>query len=89
MTTLHLIIQGKVQGVFFRVSAKRIANQLGITGWVKNTPEKHVEIMASGTSELLQQFTDWCREGPSDARVDKVIMKELAGHHFDEFKILH
>lgn len=88
MTTLQIIIQGKVQGVFFRVSARRVANKLGITGWVKNTPEKHVEIVASGTSEQLQQFTEWCGEGPPDARVDRVITKELAEQHFDEFKIL-
>jgi acylphosphatase len=46
MATLHLIIQGKVQGVFYRVSARKKALEIGISGWIKNTPEHHVEVMA-------------------------------------------
>ena len=89
MATFHLIIQGKVQGVFYRVSAKKAAIKMGVTGWVKNTPEKHVEIFASGTSDQLQKFVEWCEKGPPDARVEKVITEEVADQHFDEFKILH
>ncbi|MEO5995071.1 MAG: acylphosphatase [Chitinophagaceae bacterium] len=89
MATLRLIIQGKVQGVFYRVSARKTARQIGITGWVKNTPERHVEILASGTIEQLQNFVEWCKKGPSDARVEKVNTEDAAEQHFDEFKILH
>jgi len=86
---LHLIIRGKVQGVFYRVSARKKAIEIGISGWIKNTPELHVEVMAQGTDEQLQQFIEWCREGPSKARVDNIITEEATGLHFEEFKILH
>jgi acylphosphatase len=87
MTTIHLIIQGKVQGVFFRVSARKKAVETNITGWVKNTPERHVEIIASGNDEQIKSFIEWCKNGPSSARVDNLIMKEMEEMHFDEFKI--
>ena len=89
MTTLHLTIQGKVQGVFYRASAKKTALRLGITGWVKNTPDKDVEIMAQGSKEQLLDFVEWCKEGPAGARVDTVKSKRVDDQHFDEFKILH
>ena len=77
MPTIHLIIQGKVQGVFFRATAKDIAISLGLTGWVKNTREGDVEIMASGEAESLEKFTQWCRQGPSQAKVTNVIFGQL------------
>lgn len=90
MATIHLIIQGKVQGVFYRVSARKKAVEMGINGWVKNTPERHVEIIAQGTNEQLQKLIEWCRQGPSKARVDHIITTEKTDdEHFDEFKILH
>lgn len=89
MATLHLIIQGKVQGVFYRVSARKKAIEIGISGWIKNTPEHHVEVMAHGTDEQLQKFIEWCKDGPSKARVDNLITEKAAEQHFDEFKILH
>ena len=88
MATFHLIIKRKVQGVFYRVSAKKEAIRIGITGWVKNTPERHVEIIASGTEDQLQKFVEWCKNGPTEARVEKVITEEVVDQHFDEFKIL-
>ncbi len=89
MATLHLIIQGKVQGVFYRVSARKKAIEIGISGWIKNTPEHHVEVMARGTEAQLQQFIEWCKQGPPKARVDNIITEKAAEHYFDEFKILH
>jgi len=73
MPTVHLLIKGKVQGVFYRASAKTAAESLHITGWVKNTPEGHVEALASGEDGDLRQFVEWCRKGPAEAVVSEVI----------------
>ena len=89
MVTLQIIVQGKVQGVFYRVSAKKNAIQCSITGWVKNTHENHVEIMATGNSEQLATFVEWCKLGPSGARVDKVITEQAVHQQFDEFIIIY
>lgn len=88
MPTLHLIIEGEVQGVFYRASAMKKARQMGITGWVKNTPESHVEIIASGTMEQLLDFVEWCNEGPPNAKVYIIKSHKINDQHFDEFKIL-
>jgi acylphosphatase len=72
MPVHHLIVKGKVQGVFFRASAKEKAEQLGIRGWVRNTEEGHVEIMASGEEQSMKAFLNWCHHGPEKAIVQKV-----------------
>lgn len=89
MAAAHLIIQGKVQGVFFRVSAKKQADLIGIIGWVQNTKEGHVEVMAQGTEEQVKQFVEWCKRGPSRARVDNVLISHATEQPLKEFKILH
>lgn len=89
MAAVHLIIQGKVQGVFYRVSAKKTAASLSIIGWVRNTQEGHVEIIAQGEEEQLQQFINWCKRGPSTAQVENVITEQAEEQPFKEFKILH
>lgn len=88
MATLHLIIQGKVQGVFYRASTRKMAKELGITGWVRNTPEGYVEIMAHGVDEQVKQFVEWCKKGPSRARVDQVKTENVEEKYFKEFIIL-
>ncbi|MFN3586342.1 MAG: acylphosphatase [Moraxellaceae bacterium] len=70
MQELHLLVTGRVQGVSYRVSAAREAQRLGLAGWVRNLPDGRVELLAQGDAELLRQLRDWCRQGPSLARVD-------------------
>lgn len=70
---MHLLIKGKVQGVYFRQSARSLALDLGIRGWVRNTADGHVEILACGREEVLSAFTDWCQRGPERARVEEVL----------------
>jgi len=60
--TVHLTISGKVQGVFFRASARDMALTLEIRGWVKNTSEGNVEILANGNDISIMQFIAWCRK---------------------------
>ena len=85
--TAHLTVKGKVQGVFYRVSAKKAADRFGITGWVKNTPAGNVEIMASGEREKLDRFIRWCKEGPPEARVTEVVIVPREDEVFSGFTI--
>ena len=88
MKTIRLTIKGKVQGVFFRATAKDIADELGIKGWVINLPDRNVEIRATATEEILQKFIDWCKQGPPKARVDEVIVDDLSLEEFKGFRII-
>ena len=88
MKTVRLIIKGKVQGVFFRATAKDIADDLGVNGWIKNLPDRNVEIRATAAEQILQQFIDWCKQGPPRARVDDVIVEEPGFEEFNGFRII-
>jgi len=66
-------VEGRVQGVSYRVSAYRKALQLGLSGWVRNTPDGAVEGIACGTAPRLAEFTDWLWQGPRLAQVTAVI----------------
>lgn len=85
---VHLLILGKVQGVFFRASAKKKADNLGIKGWVENTPQGDVAICATGERIALEEFINWCRKGPSDAVVTGLTVSEKAIESFKEFSII-
>ncbi len=70
------LISGRVQGVFYRASAQRQAQSLGVTGWAKNLPDGTVEVMACGEEDAVNTLCDWCREGPEYARVISVECEE-------------
>lgn len=88
MKTIQLTIKGKVQGVFYRATAKDVADLLGIKGWVKNLPDNNVEIRATASEELLQKLIHWCKQGPPKARVEDVIVEELRLEEFSGFRII-
>jgi acylphosphatase len=88
MPTVHLIIKGRVQGVFYRASAKEKARELGIRGWIKNTPEGNVEIIATGPQPKLDAFSGWCRKGPPEAIVTHVEMNTVEEEVFPDFRIV-
>ncbi|MCC7528064.1 MAG: acylphosphatase [Candidatus Melainabacteria bacterium] len=67
-----LKIHGRVQGVFFRQSAREKARELGLSGWVKNMPDGTVEAVAAGPENVVNELIAWCKKGPAYARVDKV-----------------
>lgn len=69
---IHLVIRGRVQGVYFRASAVREAKRLGLTGWVKNRSDGAVESVAEGEEDQVKDFLSWAQQGPSTARVDRV-----------------
>jgi acylphosphatase len=65
-------VEGRVQGVGFRYSCIREGRRLGLTGWVKNTPEGDVEVWAEGPAGKLETLLQWLRRGPPGARVEAV-----------------
>lgn len=85
--TYSIIISGRVQGVYYRQSTKETAQELGITGTVKNLPNGNVQITATGTTEQLHQLIAWCKQGPPRARVSSVQVEEIAPHAFFGFSI--
>lgn len=87
MPTVHLLITGKVQGVYYRASAREEAERLGLSGWVRNTREGHVEAVVSGPSARLEEFIAWCRQGPPGARVSGVMVSEREEEQFSGFEI--
>jgi len=87
MPTVHLTIEGKVQGVFYRATAKDVAEEIGVTGWVKNTYEGNVEIVATGTEEQLRKLIDWCRIGPKRAVVKNLTIDNKSEEFFKTFEI--
>lgn len=85
----HIIVEGLVQGVFFRASAVEAARRLGATGWVKNNPDGTVEAIAEGERAHVEEFIRWCRKGPPMARVDNIIVRwEEFKSEFDDFNAL-
>ncbi|HWJ02725.1 MAG TPA: acylphosphatase [Verrucomicrobiae bacterium] len=88
MPTLHIIVKGRVQGVFFRASAQEAAETCGVKGWVRNTEEGDVELMATGTEEALKKLVDWCHQGPRRAEVSEVITERREEESFAGFKVL-
>ncbi|MBI4394794.1 MAG: acylphosphatase [Candidatus Omnitrophica bacterium] len=85
---VRLIISGIVQGVFFRASAASIARSLELRGFARNLSNGDVEIVGEGEEEKLKRLIEWCRKGPSGARVDdlEIEWKEISGQ-FEQFQI--
>jgi len=76
---LHFLIQGRVQGVGFRWFVSREAAELDLRGWVRNTEDGDVEVVASGTTEELAELRASLRRGPRGSRVDR-----LVEHYLDD-----
>ena len=74
---LSVIVKGKVQGVFFRASTVEQAERFGVSGWVKNTSDGHVEMEIYGDPIDLDKMLDWCKTGPSRAEVAEVNTKDI------------
>jgi acylphosphatase len=70
--TLRIVVEGRVQGVFYRASAQREARRLGLTGYARNLPDGCVEVVATGQPAVLHSFLAWCRQGPPRAHVTDV-----------------
>ena len=87
---LHFLVKGRVQGVGFRWFVHREASELDLRGWVRNTEDGDVEVVAAGAEESLAELRASLREGPRGSRVDKVIehpLVESEGEGLSAFKI--
>jgi acylphosphatase len=84
----HLIISGKVQGVYFRKHTCDVSIQNHVSGWVKNLPNGSVECILEGSKSNVDKVIRWCHQGPPNSRVDKVEIKyETFIGNFTDFKI--
>ncbi|HXV03053.1 MAG TPA: acylphosphatase [Gaiellaceae bacterium] len=68
----HVVVRGRVQGVFFRSDARQRARSLALTGWVRNNTDGTVEAVFEGDRERVGSMVEWCRRGPSGALVEDV-----------------
>jgi acylphosphatase len=85
---MSILVSGRVQGVFYRASAKAKADELGITGLVQNMPDGKVYIEAEGADEELDHFKTWCSKGPPRAQVEQVEIKEGDLRNFTSFQVI-
>ena len=77
MVARRYVIGGRVQGVGFRVFTEAAAAREGILGWVKNTPDGRVEVLAEGEAEAIERFERRLRHGPPSARVERVDVDDM------------
>ena len=87
MKNCRCIVKGRVQGVWFRRFTQNVANELGISGWVKNREDGSVEVEASVPDEVYEQFLQALRKGPPLARVDELIVEEIDRSYSGAFEV--
>ncbi len=86
----HLLISGRVQGVFYRAHTRDEARKRGLTGWVKNLPDGRVAAVAEGERRGIEGLIAWCRQGPPYAYVDEVLVDwQPYQGEFQEFRIVY
>jgi acylphosphatase len=72
MKQVHIIVSGRVQGVFFRAAAKDKARQLGLKGFARNLGNGDVEVIAQGDENKLRELLQFCQKGPPGANVEGI-----------------
>jgi acylphosphatase len=88
LTRVHVLIDGRVQGVAFRYFAEKSATRLGLTGWVKNLSDGRVEVVAEGPAADVDQFLERLKEGPRLALVERFdVNREPATGEFPDFRV--
>ncbi len=83
------LVKGRVQGVCFRIETQRQAAALGVSGWVRNTPDGDVEVLIAGPDAVLQPMLRWLREGPEMAQVTALELRECECPQLQDFQILY
>jgi len=89
MKCAHLIVSGRVQGVFFRDNVRRKALELGLKGYAKNLPDGNVEVVAEGNEEKLKELIEFIKKGPGISRVENIQIKHKEPENFKNFEILY
>ena len=75
MVRYRVLVSGRVQGVFFRDSCRRLALEHGVVGWVRNLPDGRVEAVFEGPPDSVEHLVAWTRQGPRHARVLEVTVR--------------
>ena len=87
---VHILVSGKVQGVFFRQALKVIAKKNNVVGWVRNLPDKRVEALLEGDSTSVNSVIKWTRVGPANSRVEDIqVSNEEFRNEFSTFEVLY
>jgi acylphosphatase len=83
MVRHKLLIKGRVQGVSYRKSTKRMADELRVNGWVRNLPTGEVEACFEGPRSAVIELTSWCKQGPPRSKVEEIVVEQ--GEFLAEF----
>jgi acylphosphatase len=83
----HVVVHGRVQGVFFRDSTRRRAAELGVSGWVCNRSDGAVEAVFEGAPDAVSSMVDWSRRGPRGADVERVDVQEGSPEGLTGFEV--
>ena len=86
MKAVQARVSGRVQGVSFRWHTQERARELGVAGWVRNEPDGSVLLHAEGEDDAVDALVEWCRTGPSMARVTDVAVREAAASGATSFE---
>jgi acylphosphatase len=87
MVRRRLVIHGRVQGVFFRDTMRRLAEQASVAGWARNTWEGTVEAVLEGQPDAVERLVAFARQGPEGARVERVDVSEESPEGLEAFEI--
>lgn len=85
---IHCFVSGRVQGVWFRASTKRKADELGLGGWVQNLSDGRVEVMASGDEQQIEALFAWLKHGPELAEVTHLSREDVPYQLFSSFETI-
>jgi acylphosphatase len=83
----HVYVSGQVQGVNFRGATQDKAEELGLSGWVRNLQDGRVEAVFEGDSDTVRQMIEWCKSGPSSAGVDDVSVEQESPEGISGFEV--
>ncbi|MEM3156062.1 MAG: acylphosphatase [Nitrososphaerota archaeon] len=87
---VHVFVSGLVQGVFYRQNAKRVADSLGLRGWIRNLRDGRVEAVIEGPEERVREMVEWMKKGPPMARVERVeVVREKYAEEYRDFSIVY
>lgn len=86
---IHILVSGRVQGVYFRACARDRALELDLRGIVRNLRDGRVEIVAQGSESSFDRFLEWCWQGPAHAQVDDLQIEDWeANCDYETFSII-
>jgi len=83
----RVLVSGRVQGVFYRDTCRRVASEAGVSGWATNLPDGRVEVVLEGDPASVDAVVTWCHEGTPYSRVDSVEVSDEAPEEASGFSI--